>query len=167
MSTFVDQLGDQWVAKGAVDSGKWHRATDAFACIYHRTGAWTLSSTANQRWDWDTVYKDTYALASASPFTTPCAGRWRIRATLGVNFTAAGQTLSVGLTVGGNVRTNAQIIVGSASTTADCSVEWEENVALGTALGVVCSGTNGLSGRVAAFGVATCVVIIEYMGISL
>jgi hypothetical protein len=92
--SFVDDLGDMWVAKGGVYGGAWKRARDVLYGYAYRSAALTTSTT-NVLYPFDTASRDTYGLFTAPSFIAPIGGLYYLSA--GIVFTsgAAGQNVQM------------------------------------------------------------------------
>jgi hypothetical protein len=80
-TTFIDSLGDTWVAKGGVRSGVWYRAREALHVRYYLQAASLVASPTTAWFTFDTLQNDPWGMYNAGGSGTwlcPLAGLWRI-----------------------------------------------------------------------------------------
>jgi|SRR5215831_2604223 len=100
--SFLDNLGDLWVAAPGVNNGNWRRASDVLYSSWGRGAAWTTSNPA-AKFNFDTVVYDPYTLyVNGTGWTVPIAGVYNVQVQLAFTSTAAGQWMEVDLTLAGS-----------------------------------------------------------------
>ena len=94
LQTFVDNVGDVWIAKPGVDGGTWNRPADVLHARIYRNTAATLTPT-NSLFTYDTVFRDLWGMFLSPGFTCPLTGVYQVYAQVGVTGTASDQWLNV------------------------------------------------------------------------
>ena len=115
VQSYVDPMGDVWVAKNGVASGAWRRARDVVAArVYRVTAATSVASTWSRLgFDSTTVGTDIFSLNSGGTFTCPVAGRY-----LCIAQTAWGSNAAAWRQIAAIYKNGAEVVRGFDGTVA-------------------------------------------------
>lgn len=81
--TYVDELGDRWVANGDIYTGAWKRAQDVLHAAYSRTATYRIPNVA-AKIAYNAIIYDLYAIYdfTLGRFTAPVPGLYRYCSTI-------------------------------------------------------------------------------------
>lgn len=103
VQTYVDPMGDWWVALNGVNSGAWKRARDVlYSSVY--LGTAIASSSSQVLLPFDTVARDDYGMwnQAGTNFSVPVPGLYRLEAQAIMAMTTVGSQLMIWGYIGGN-----------------------------------------------------------------
>jgi hypothetical protein len=92
VQSFIDVLGDMWIAKNGVNSGNWYRARDVCRARIWRTNNFTPVGSAWTIFPYDTVTDDAYGLCTTGTgayFAAPVAGRYMVSSSYNIQIPAS------------------------------------------------------------------------------
>ena len=124
VQSFTSPDGEVWVAKNGVNNGNWYRARDVLYARVARASALT-SSTSAVLFPWANVTWDPYGIYNGTQFVAPIAGRYLLKASIGITFTAAAQWVLLYLTcpaIGGN-SAGVQTVAGGSGTASAVTMD--------------------------------------------
>jgi hypothetical protein len=100
LQTFIDPVGDVWVAMNGVNNGNWARARSVLYCRVFRNAAYT-SPAVNSAFIYDTVGDDVYGMWASPNIVAPIRGNWMVGASIEIVPTATSDVAAFYLNAGG------------------------------------------------------------------
>jgi hypothetical protein len=146
LQAYVDETGEQWIARGDISAGAWKRGRDVLHAYWYRTAAFTVAASKSIL-AMDTKAKDDYGLYDgAGNFTAPVSGWYGFTVSIGAASPAAGTAVfGVVSQSGAPDRLTALALAGGAGNVS-VPATGRQYLAAGTRLITKCYASVALTG---------------------
>jgi hypothetical protein len=162
IQSFVDPIGDWWVAKNGVNNGDWKRARDVLHAKVYRAAAFsTVASSAVV--PMDTVDYDPYGMSASSGLVPPIPGIWMITSRMGWNNGTSTNWYSQSIFVGGNSLLSGGQFTGNASAWPTNTVS-THGVFIAASTAVQLYQNSNAAGTAVSVGIGNTFLTINYLG---